>query len=73
MSETATEDRPESRNERLFYATMLKHDCRISKDMKGIAPDGTDEERTAGEAAWFKARPVITKEERENTGPPPEN
>jgi hypothetical protein len=33
--------------------------------MKGIDPDGTDEERAAGEAAWFKAHPVITKEERE--------
>jgi hypothetical protein len=33
--------------------------------MKGIDPDGTDKERAAGEAAWFKAHPVITKEERE--------
>jgi hypothetical protein len=33
--------------------------------MKGIDPDGTDKERAADEAAWFKARPVITEEERE--------
>jgi hypothetical protein len=33
--------------------------------MKGIDPDGTDKERAAGEAAWFKAHPVITAEERE--------
>jgi hypothetical protein len=48
-----------------FTLAMLRHDCRISKSMKGIDPDGTDEERAAGEAAWFKARPVITEEERE--------
>jgi hypothetical protein len=33
--------------------------------MKGIDPDGTDKERAADEAAWFKAHPVITAEERE--------
>jgi hypothetical protein len=33
--------------------------------MKGIDPDGTDKERAAGEAAWFKAHPVITAELRE--------
>jgi hypothetical protein len=44
---------------------MLKQDCRICKGMKGIDPDGTDKERAAGEAAWFKAHPVITEEERE--------
>jgi hypothetical protein len=48
-----------------FTLAMLRHDCRISKGMKGIDPDGTDKERAADEAAWFKAHPVITKEERE--------
>jgi hypothetical protein len=33
--------------------------------MKGIDPNGTDKERTADEAAWFKLHPVITAEERE--------
>jgi hypothetical protein len=44
---------------------MLKQDCRIPQGMKGIDPDGTDTERAAWEAAWFKAHPVITAEERE--------
>jgi hypothetical protein len=48
-----------------FTLAMLKYDCRISKGMKGIDPDGTDKERAAGEAAWFTAHPVITAEERE--------
>jgi hypothetical protein len=47
-----------------FILAMLKQDCRISKGMKGVDPDGTDRERAAGEAAWFKAHPVITAEER---------
>jgi hypothetical protein len=33
--------------------------------MKGIDPDGTDKERSADEAAWFRAHPVITAEERQ--------
>ena len=48
-----------------FTLAMLKQDCRITQGMKGIDPDGTDKERAADEAAWFKAHPVITKEERE--------
>jgi hypothetical protein len=48
-----------------FTLAMLEHDCRISKGMKGIDPDGTDKERATDEAAWFKAHPVITQEERE--------
>jgi hypothetical protein len=48
-----------------FTLAMLEHDCRISKGMKGIDPDGTDKERAADEAAWFTAHPVITQEERE--------
>jgi hypothetical protein len=48
-----------------FTLAMLRHDCRISKGMNGIDPDGTDRERAADEAAWFKAHPVITREERE--------
>jgi hypothetical protein len=48
-----------------FTLAMLEHDCRISKGMKGIDPNGTDKERTADEAAWFTAHPVITAEERE--------
>jgi hypothetical protein len=48
-----------------FTLAMLQHDCRISKGMKGIDPDGTDKERATDEAAWFKAHPVITQEERE--------
>ena len=34
--------------------------------VKGIDPDGTDRERAADEATWFKVHPVITREEREN-------
>jgi hypothetical protein len=48
-----------------FTLAMLQHDCRISKGMKGIDPDGTDKERAADEAAWFTAHPVITQGERE--------
>jgi hypothetical protein len=48
-----------------FTLAMLRHDCRISKGMKGIDPDGTDRERAAGEAAWFTAHPAITAELRE--------
>jgi hypothetical protein len=44
---------------------MLEQDCRVCKGMKGIDPDGTDRERAADEAAWFKAHPAITAEERE--------
>jgi hypothetical protein len=33
--------------------------------MKGKDPDGTDKERATDETAWFKAHPVITREERE--------
>jgi hypothetical protein len=47
-----------------FTLAMFKHDCRISKGMKGIDPNGTDMERAADEAAWFKAHPVISEEER---------
>jgi hypothetical protein len=50
---------------RYFTLAMLRHDCRITQGMKGIDPDGTDKERAADEAAWFKAHPVITAEERE--------
>jgi hypothetical protein len=48
-----------------FTVAMLKQDCRIPKGMKGIDPDGTDEERVADEATWFKEHPVITAEMRE--------
>jgi hypothetical protein len=48
-----------------FTLAMLRHDCRICKGMKGIAPDGTDTERAAGETAWFRNHPAITAEERE--------
>jgi hypothetical protein len=48
-----------------FTLAMLHHDYRIPKGMKGIDPDGTDKERVAGEAAWFKAHPAITAEKRE--------
>jgi hypothetical protein len=48
-----------------FTLAMLKQDCRISKGMKGIDPDGPDTERVAGEATWFKAHPAITAELRE--------
>jgi hypothetical protein len=37
--------------------------------MKGIDPNGYEEERAADETAWFKAHPVITEEEREKSGP----
>jgi hypothetical protein len=48
-----------------FTLAMLKQDCRISRGMKGIDPDGMDTEQIAEEAAWFSAHPVITAEERE--------
>jgi hypothetical protein len=48
-----------------FTLTMLRRDCRIARGIKGIDPDGTDKERTAGEDAWLKAHPVITVEQRE--------
>jgi hypothetical protein len=48
-----------------FTVAMLKRDCRISKGMKGIDPNGTDKTRAADEAAWFTAHPVITEEDRE--------
>jgi hypothetical protein len=50
-----------------FTLAMLKQDCRITQGMKGIDPDGTDKERAACEAAWFKAHPVITAELREKS------
>jgi hypothetical protein len=33
--------------------------------MKGIDPNGSEEERAAWEAAWFKEHPVMTAEERQ--------
>jgi hypothetical protein len=48
-----------------FTMAMLNQDCRIAQGMKGIDPDGSAEERASCEAAWFKAHPVITAEERE--------
>ena len=48
-----------------FTVAMLKHECHISKGIKGIDPDGTDKERAAGEAAWFTAHPAMTAELRE--------
>jgi hypothetical protein len=48
-----------------FTVAMLKQDCRITQGMKGIDPNGDDREREKWEAAWFKAHPVITAEERE--------
>jgi hypothetical protein len=48
-----------------FSLAMIKQDCRISRRMKGIDPDGTDRERAAGEAEWFNAHPVISAKERE--------
>ncbi|MDR0760700.1 MAG: hypothetical protein LBF74_11440, partial [Treponema sp.] len=48
-----------------FTLAMIKQDCHISKGIKGIDPDGTDKERAADEAAWFKAHPVMTAELRE--------
>ena len=44
---------------------MLQQDCRIARGVKGINPDGTDKERGEAEAAWLKAHPAITEEERE--------
>jgi hypothetical protein len=48
-----------------FTLAMIKQDCRIKEGIKGIDPDGTDRERAADEAAWFKAHPVMTAELRE--------
>ena len=50
-----------------FTLAMLEQDCRISKGMKGIDPNGTDAERAADEAAWFKAHPLITAGLREKS------
>jgi hypothetical protein len=44
---------------------MLTQDCRISKGIKGIDPDGTDRERAADETAWLTAHPAITAEQKE--------
>jgi hypothetical protein len=48
-----------------FTMAMFNQDCRIPQGMKGIDPNGSEEERAACEAAWFKAHPVITAGERE--------
>ena len=48
-----------------FTVAMLKQDCQIRNGVKGIDPNGTDRERAAWEAAWFKAHPVMTAENRE--------
>jgi hypothetical protein len=48
-----------------FTLAMLKHDCQIRKGIKGIDPNGTDKERAADEAAWFKEHPIMTAETRE--------
>ena len=47
-----------------FTLAMPQRDCRISRGIKGINPDGTDGERKTAEAAWLKAHPAITEEER---------
>jgi hypothetical protein len=49
-----------------FTLATPSRDCRISKGIKGIAPDGTFQERAADEAAWFTAHPAITAKMREN-------
>ncbi|MDR1905003.1 MAG: hypothetical protein LBQ88_22320 [Treponema sp.] len=48
-----------------FTLAMLDQDCRISRGMKGIDPDGTDQERSTDESVWFTAHPAITAEGRE--------
>jgi hypothetical protein len=48
-----------------FTLAMLAHECRISKNMKGIEPNGIDTERAADEKAWFAAHPLITAQVRE--------
>ena len=48
-----------------FTFLMLNRDCRISKGIKGIDPDGTKKERDAAEKAWLKRHPAITEGERE--------
>jgi hypothetical protein len=48
-----------------FTVAMLAHDCRISKNLKGIDPDGSDHERETAIQMWLAAHPVITAEERE--------
>jgi hypothetical protein len=50
-----------------FTLAMLNHDCRITRGMKGIDPDGTDEKRAADETSWFKAHPPITAGLREKS------
>jgi hypothetical protein len=48
-----------------FTPAMLKQDCRIAQGIKSVDPDGTDRERAANDAAWFKAHPSFTEEKRE--------
>jgi hypothetical protein len=48
-----------------FTLAMLAHDCRISKNLKGIAPDGSDTERATDEKTWLFTHPLITAQERE--------
>jgi hypothetical protein len=48
-----------------FTLAMLRQDCRISKNMKGVDPDGDERERATWETAWFKAHPAMTAETRE--------
>jgi hypothetical protein len=48
-----------------FTLAMLAHDCRISKNIKGIDPAGSDTERVADEKTWLAAHPLITEAERE--------
>ncbi|MDR2177543.1 MAG: hypothetical protein LBP20_05815 [Treponema sp.] len=48
-----------------FTPAMLEQDCRVTKGMRGIDPNGDERERAAWEAAWFKAHPAMTAETRE--------
>jgi hypothetical protein len=48
-----------------FTLAMLAHDCRISKNIKGIDPEGSDQEREAGIKMWLGSHPLISAGDRE--------
>jgi hypothetical protein len=50
-----------------FTFAMLAHDCRISKNLKGIDPDSSDQEREAAVKMWLGSHPLISVRDRERS------
>ena len=48
-----------------FTVAMLAHDCRITKNMKGVDPDPSGGEFEAAAKTWLVSHPLITAQERE--------